>query len=168
MNFKWNDYKIIIHRTPPSAEVIASLLLMRSESGWSKLEDEGAYLVVTPLRPFFMLWATRKWTQLTGMPFLFHLLHHHYLLHHHVLLLLLFFLFFFLTLFLCSLLVVVCRLFGEWRHCLWRFDTIGAESGSFCIRRMFRGGGFVWTYATYYGKITALCLMYSIMYCIFI
>jgi hypothetical protein len=46
--------------------VIASLLLMKSEPAWSKLEDEGAYLVLTPLRPFFMLWATRKWTQLTG------------------------------------------------------------------------------------------------------
>lgn len=53
-------------RKPPSPEVIASLLLMKSEPGWSKLEDEGAYLVVTPLRPYFMLWATRKWTQLTG------------------------------------------------------------------------------------------------------
>lgn len=26
----------------------------------------GAYLVLTPVRPFYMLWATRKWTQLTG------------------------------------------------------------------------------------------------------
>ena len=39
---------------------------MKSEPNWSKLEDEGAYLVLTPLRPFYMLWATRKWTQLTG------------------------------------------------------------------------------------------------------
>ena len=54
------------YRKPPSPEVIASLLLMKSEARWSKLEDEGAYLVLTPLRPFYMLWATRKWTQLTG------------------------------------------------------------------------------------------------------
>jgi hypothetical protein len=57
---------LVSRRKPPSPEVIASLLLMKSEPCWSKLEDEGAYLVLTPLRPFFMLWATRKWTQLTG------------------------------------------------------------------------------------------------------
>ena len=42
------------------------MLLMQSEPRWSKLEDEGAYLVLTPLRPFYMLWATKKWTQLMG------------------------------------------------------------------------------------------------------
>ena len=57
---------LLLHRKPPSAEVIASLLLMQSEPRWSKLEDEGAYLVLTPLRPFYMLWATKKWTQLMG------------------------------------------------------------------------------------------------------
>jgi hypothetical protein len=55
-----------LFRKPPSPEVIATLLLMKCEPCWSKLEDEGAFLVLTSLRPFFMLWATRKWTQLTG------------------------------------------------------------------------------------------------------
>ncbi|KAJ1435098.1 hypothetical protein B484DRAFT_393722, partial [Ochromonadaceae sp. CCMP2298] len=53
-------------RPPPSSHVIDSLLRMRLEPAWGRLEEEGAFLVLTPQRPFFMLWATKRWTQLTG------------------------------------------------------------------------------------------------------
>ncbi len=61
-----------IIRHVPSAEVMETLSLMKAEAKWSKLEDEssntptGSYLVVTATRPFYMLWATKRWTQLMG------------------------------------------------------------------------------------------------------
>lgn len=68
----------MILRHVPSPEVMETLSLMKSESKWAKLEDEStfsttnsnvhsnAYLVVTAQRPYFMLWATKKWSQMMG------------------------------------------------------------------------------------------------------
>lgn len=54
-------------RAPPSPAVMATLSVMQSELNWSNLEEEGsAYLVVTSASPYFILWSTKKFTQLTG------------------------------------------------------------------------------------------------------
>jgi hypothetical protein len=46
--------------------LIAALSVMRSEPKWTGLDDDGAYLVLSPSGPFLVLWATKRWTQLTG------------------------------------------------------------------------------------------------------
>ena len=49
-----------------------TLSRMQSEPRWAKLEQDSmshatcSYLVLTAQSPFFMLWASRRWTQLTG------------------------------------------------------------------------------------------------------
>lgn len=32
---------------------------------WRELENEGAILVVAPEDPYYILWATKKWTQVS-------------------------------------------------------------------------------------------------------
>jgi hypothetical protein len=46
--------------------LIAALSVMRSEPKWTGLDDDGASLVLSPSGPFLVLWATKRWTQLTG------------------------------------------------------------------------------------------------------
>jgi hypothetical protein len=61
-----------ILRHVPSAEVMETLSRMRAETRWQRLEDDSAhsptssYLVLTPQRPFYMLWATKRFTSLLG------------------------------------------------------------------------------------------------------
>jgi hypothetical protein len=52
-------------RPAPSKELIETISIMKSEVRWSKLDNEenGCYLVLTPMQPHYMLWATKKWTQ---------------------------------------------------------------------------------------------------------
>lgn len=54
-------------RPPPSSALIDSLMQMQRESRWQRFEDfcEGV-LVLTPEPPYCILWATKKWTLLTG------------------------------------------------------------------------------------------------------
>jgi len=41
-------------------------MVMRNEPKWTGLDEDGAYLVLSPSGPFLVLWATKRWTQLTG------------------------------------------------------------------------------------------------------
>ena len=56
-------------RLPPKKEtserLFSALSCMKLESGWERLNDEGAFLIFTP-PPMKAVWATRKWTLLTG------------------------------------------------------------------------------------------------------
>lgn len=53
--------------TMPSPELMETLNVLKGESNWGKLEDlTDSYLVITPEAPYYMLWATRKWSQLLG------------------------------------------------------------------------------------------------------
>lgn len=53
-------------RNPPNAELIKELRKIQGEPQLRMLEDQGALLLLSPLSPYYMLWATRNWTQLTG------------------------------------------------------------------------------------------------------
>eukprot|EP01038_Epipyxis_sp_PR26KG_P009397 gene9397-12656_t len=55
------------NHSPPSSAIMSTLALMQSETLWGRLEDDdSAHLVISAHAPFYILWATRKWTQLTG------------------------------------------------------------------------------------------------------
>jgi hypothetical protein len=49
-----------------NGKILSSLNIMRLETGWEKLADEGAFVIITFEKPYFILWATKKFTQLTG------------------------------------------------------------------------------------------------------
>ena len=53
-------------RNAPSRELIEAVSAMKAEVQWSKLEDDGAYVIITPIAPYYMLWATKRWTQVMG------------------------------------------------------------------------------------------------------
>jgi hypothetical protein len=50
----------------PSKELIESVNAMKLDKNWSKLEGDGSYIVLSPYQPFYMVWATKKWTQSMG------------------------------------------------------------------------------------------------------
>jgi hypothetical protein len=54
------------YRKAPSPTLMNALSVMKNEYRWAKLEEQGAYLITSPEPPFIILWATKKWTQLTG------------------------------------------------------------------------------------------------------
>lgn len=49
-----------------NGKILSSLNIMRLESGWEKLAEEGAFVIITFDKPYFILWATKKFTLLTG------------------------------------------------------------------------------------------------------
>jgi hypothetical protein len=50
----------------PSKELMESVGAMKLDKNWAKLEEDGAYVVLSPYHPFYMIWTTKKWTQVMG------------------------------------------------------------------------------------------------------
>lgn len=53
-------------RHPPTAAMLSALLPMQLERRWMRLEEEGAFVIISAEAPFYILWATKKWSKLTG------------------------------------------------------------------------------------------------------
>eukprot|EP01035_Chromulina_nebulosa_P017731 gene17731-23323_t len=52
---------------PPSAQLLSALSKMQSESNWMRLEEDGgAFLIVANEEPYYIVWATKAWSKMTG------------------------------------------------------------------------------------------------------
>ena len=62
-----NNNNCLIHRHPPTATLLSALLPLQLERRWMRLEEEGAFVIVSAESPYYILWATKKWSKVSGL-----------------------------------------------------------------------------------------------------